>query len=520
MRGRELNASIGLNNTRPTLPLLRPFTPKEKFPPNEALEDRLELFLGRWNVYSDDAAGFSAFKNRLQGPADGEEETAFGKGRTQSQLFIRSESTGKHRNNLKFRHRTLYEPDGTKRVLPALFDGWLSFGRTESDPEGYEFKSLCCMLNVNLQRFIRHQPRDDQECNAVRRLRSHKERVRERTDDRSEFNEEFSFDGNDNWIPNTPEWQAFARSHNHLHLENLFLSVMDSVESDMGRALRDTPSASRMTLDDRSEYHALRVIETGWEFASDNPIEDVVFYGERFMSFAKEVAHTRLYQMPKSATREKLRLIGKRQRRRNSPCYEIPLKGGGALRLYAKTNKRIRMEVSFKVEKDFRAKMLHSVNMKPHPSDKGKVNYRPDEELYKTLTGARQHASKLLNSFLERYRKCYGTVTRPFSAFEFMSAVATAIPSTLSEEKRRATLSMLVPPLIFHQGWFSAIPSAMKTTFIHLKKAGVLHYDNELKVHTIGSKYRAAVHALRKLSGMSSLAVMGTRRGTKPIRQR
>lgn len=472
----------------------------------------MELYLGRWSVEAASKAGLIEFKDHLQGPAEDEEETAFEPANAppQSKIFVRSQSQGKHRNDLEFRKKALIWKGGKKRVRTPLFGGWLSFRAETSSPHGTLFQSLCCKLNLNLQRFIRYQPVTDKPSLAHRNWRLENVRWRERESKRCEYGDEFSYDGNDNWTPSTLNWRAFARSdEGEFHLTNLIQVVNSQIHKELKRALKHTSKASDVHVYERQEYHAFTVIETGWEFASRNPIDDVVFYGERFMHINKKAGRARLNR------------IASRAREKNSPCYEFPIKGGAVLKLYAKTNKRIRFEVVLRMEKDLRAKMLKMIEVVPHPSDKGVVDYRPDDELYKTITAARKYASVQLNDFMAEYRQNYGSAPRPFSAAEFLSAVAGAMPPEIGEVERADLLGTMISKLILHQGWFAAVPKgAMAKVFAKLKKAGVLKHEQKRQCYIIGHKYRAAVNALRSITGETSLALLGRRRGIRPIRDR
>lgn len=509
------------NNTgRLPLELLRQFNAHETFPTNDGIEDKLELILGRWRVeYDANGKGWVDFKSRLEGPAQGETKSAFEldgkKGTRQSQLFCRSKSKGKDSNKLKFKTGNLRWVSGNQSLMPLLFGGSLNFSkskeRADFDDERHE-RELYLNLSVNLQRFIRHQPLKASPSAEKRSKLMPPVSLRERHDSRKDFGDECSYNRDDNWIPNTLNWRRFARTSEYeFHLRACIQAIVDCVTEDIRRAARHTPKKLAVKSSKFQRYHAIRVIETAWEFASENSIEDVLHWGNRFLNLAKK------------AGRAHLNRVGTTGRKLNSPCYEIPLKGGAKLRLYAKTNKRVRFEVVLNNVPKVRTVLLNSIGVEPHPQDEpgGTVNYRPDEELFDTVRAARHNASLLLNELMEEYRTAYGHSTRPFSAAEFLAAVASAAPPKMPSDERESLLRKLIPMLIQHQGYFAAVPSgSLGATLERLKKLGVLVYDSKRQFYKIGEKYRGAVNALHSITNATSLAVLGTERGTKPIRDR
>ncbi|WP_156345820.1 hypothetical protein [Verrucomicrobium spinosum] len=82
----------------------------------------------------------------------------------------------------------------------------------------------------------------------------------------------------------------------------------------------------------------------------------------------------------------------------NSPCFSIPIAENVRLKLYAKTNKRIRFEIVHSELWNQRAALLKEAGLKPETGG------RSWNEVPHLLKALRQRAAKHMNNVMEHLR--------------------------------------------------------------------------------------------------------------------
>ena len=276
--------------------------------------------LGRWLV-SLAEGDFEMFRHHLAVPHKHESELAFTSeddGPTHGTLFCRPGNKGKSKHLLNIRQKKLIHPEGERWLNPPLCGGYVRFSpRLKGEAEFRDSRSAELHLSLNLQRFIRHQP---QHASPVKGNEpSAKPRLTKRKGDRSFFGEEFSFDGQDNWIPDTPAWTAFANpKKSRLHLAAYLKKITRVFHQQAKRAAKFAEGgAGWKTVKRALEYHSLSTVETGWEFASLDPIGDVLQIGNSAMRLRK-----------KAEQKNYLIQLGKSGWELNSPCLIFLRKRG------------------------------------------------------------------------------------------------------------------------------------------------------------------------------------------------
>ncbi len=230
-------------------------------------------------------------------------------------------------------------PDGTySKPPPPIFDGKLKFKGLGSG----RFK-ITALLDVNPTRFVHHyynrrEAGDPQlESHPLRRGTVHQE-----------YNSEFVLDDvADNWIPYIrPHSRCLRPGHWQGRLARYMNAVLNLLQSEFDRAARTafgagtaniagTPLANRLITE--TPIITLKTAETYIEFACDEPISTA----ERLGAFVDAFGST-----SSSTTTRVPRLV------MNSRCFTAQVATGERLKLYAKTNRRIRIEVEHRLNDD------------------------------------------------------------------------------------------------------------------------------------------------------------------------
>lgn len=226
---------------------------------------------------------------------------------------------------------------GNQVEFPPLFSGAWHFTKyVRADPE-VETRSFTTLhLWLNPTRYVSHQPPVTPLPDAERGSawpapimfapRARGDGVRG----------EVPLDGNDNWIPAGYRWGAFTKPVRwRRHLRTYLRGVTDTFTTELERINRPTPHATFYQPDQSLN---LQTAETYWEFGSANPTALVATLRSLLSSFT---AHERTV----SERRQMLdtSIDG------NALTLTAEINPGRSVRIYAKTNRRVRIEVIHKL---------------------------------------------------------------------------------------------------------------------------------------------------------------------------
>lgn len=443
----------------------------------DALEDKIEVQLGIWAFDAGDEEGFKKFKNHLAGPPKDEQKTTSlaGTAPVFGTFFCRPAGKGADYYKLKIRSYPLQTVKG--KIAPPLCAGHMQFTRVSQNSHHY---NAHLSLFLNLARFVRHQVKADEMPPETRENVKTKARLRRRTNTRNDFGFEATFIKDDNWIPDETAWASFARSNaDEWHLKRYILGLINAVNKDVRRAAlyAGFQKHQRPKL---YEHYLLRLVETFWEFSSDNPIEDVKLIETQ----AKNLRSGDVHVIPRNVTG-----TGRIQ---NSISFTIKLRRDCSLRVYAKTNRRIRFEV---IQESLFA---HRSSLLGKAASIG--NDRPFSEIFPVMTAVRKRAKKLFESFCKDLGNSYGYHPRQRTPLEFLAIVAQAVPPYADLKEREAVLMQVLSCVVENQGWVNAKPGGTFGAVLSiLHRRGVLTRNKVLQRYQIGDRFRAAAMALRKM---------------------
>jgi hypothetical protein len=226
---------------------------------------------------------------------------------------------------------------GDTILPPPVFSGRWTFSKyaRTDDSEVTSNTHLDVWLNPNV--FVRHQP--SVPWPDLKKRGSWPVAVLFGNELPKRIKGEESCDGRENWLPNYQRLTAFTNPERwQRHLRNLVCSVPKQFETELKRlnVLHDFPFVEI----ERKENVRLSVVETYWEFSSDDPISDVLNLRDAFLSLVSGLRRTRFYPVVEETIE------------RNCASLIADICPGKRLRIYAKTNRRARVEVIHTLGRD------------------------------------------------------------------------------------------------------------------------------------------------------------------------
>lgn len=484
-----------------------PFSLDTKFLPEDAAEDKIDLDLGTWRVFGltpgDEIV--DEFKSHLSSPPDDKEKTGYMDdfawdsdivpgGQPLYGAFL-CRLSGKDDRKFWIRKQALIHPTDSRRIEPPLCSGCCRFRLDSQLPITGDFIHTAKLyLSLNLQRFIRHQPPQDNP------KKPHTPRLQRRKGKRCVHGDEQSLDEQDNWLPDTPEWRKYAtREHFPKYLE----LIGDQMGKELSRAcnvieksvLQIDPEADWPQMGwEREDSYSLSQVETLWEFPADNPITTVWELGTKLMHLSKTGGKVAMHKMQ---AKEAGHIY-------NSPCFSIPIAKNVRLKLYAKTNRRIRFEIVHSELWNQRAALLKEAGLNPETGG------RSWDDVPHLLKALRQRAAKHMNNVMEHLQTVQTPELKPKTLLELITAVFEAIPPTIFKQTRMDRIQTMLIWLCFHKGYRGGIKKgpysdALKT----LAERGIIKFDHKRKFYVLTNAYKDAAAALSSIAGDPLLALMG-----------
>ncbi len=478
-----------------------PFSLKTQFLPEDAGEDKIDLEIGDWCIYGIDPNDESvhAFKRYMSSPPPGQEDFAWANGKTPpvyGSFFCRPTMKGPDRNKLLVRKQGVIDSANDRRLEAPLCAGYCLFyeSATRFPFTGETYHRAKLRLSLNLQRFIRHQP--------LKRGPSKpwSYHLARQITDPSVHGDEFSFDGQDNWLPMGDVWERFSKRN---HLAKYLSLVTDRVDSEITRACKFVSGLDRVKADEpdtcqwdceQQTYH-LSTVETLWEFPSENPIGDVLEIGAKLMHLTKAGGTAKISQFDFMETGRVL----------NSPCFSIPIAAGVRLKLYAKTNKRIRFEI---VQSGLRK---HKSDLLKEAGISVESGIRSWEKIPVVLKALRERAAKHMNRLMDELRKSKGTKGPSYSVAKILAEVAASVPPTIFKEERLAQIQTLLIWLCYYKGYRGTLKRGpYAKALATLAGRGVLKFDRSRQFYVLADSYAKAADALAHGTGEPLLNIFGT----------
>lgn len=293
-----------------------------------AKQDRIQVIYGGWELQGSteeiDAlrqlmgAPYSASRD-IDGLADSE---TFGR------IFNRPQYHGLQRPPLSVRTRILRLGDTI--IYPPLFSGRCVFTSYAREHNRRTRCRVYLELLLNPTRYYLHQPFSPLPDPLTRGAWPEARLFGNSFP--SHYKDEFAYDGKDNWIPNTPRAAVCSNPARwKKHLQAYLYAVPRYFEEELDRINAIHPMVSI----GREERVTLMAAEIYWECETPNPLRVISKLQQPFFSLVASNRRVRFYP-----TRDI-------NADANGPSLTAHLGSGEQLRVYAKTNSRIRTEVAF-----------------------------------------------------------------------------------------------------------------------------------------------------------------------------
>ena len=281
--------------------------------------------------------------------------------------------------------------------------------------------------------------------------------------------DEESYDGRENWLPSYQRLTAFTKSARwQRHLRNLVCSVPEQFEAELNR-LNLLNGAPHVEIE-REENGQLSVVETYWEFSSDSPISDVLNLRDGFLSLVSGLRRTRFYPVPEETVeRNCVSLIG-------------DISPGKQLRIYAKTNRRVRVEV------------IHTLGRNKYRLPGGRSAAKWDG-LAAMIESLAEDAAETVRSAFNRLKAQTQFLPSDLNAYDLVLKIGSA--------SHDESIAKQICDSLVAVGAIAAAGNSdrISRTLQRLRKGGVLEYRGDAGQggnYVIESRYRGALQELQQ----------------------
>lgn len=413
-----------------------------------------------------------AFKKHLGGPPRGRRVLA---GRSYSRIF-----------NASGRHRTITirkSPKGAATSSPIpLFSGSYNFRREEQTPGRTDDAVLATLvLSLNPTRFLRFQnpanyfpPRKNF---TKHRATFFQERIVPQTD-------ETALDGKDNYIPDTSEFQ-FANEGPlwSRNLRTYINGVLHTIEEDTTRAGNLPEVQLSRVQSDQARPFNLIMVETYFEFRFADPLQIVRDIGPLLRSFNELETSTAHYRLRRSK-----KPVLSRTWERDSLVITKNIRTGVKLKLYAKTDRRVRVEV------------VHDLTKARLPNI-GRHTFHTLRGVYQQLEELRRDAANVVNDVFAYLQNRASIRATPLNSIDLLFDIAHKVGS---HKNARTLVSILC-----NKGSISTL-GPFTRALVGLKNAGILKSQerNQKQEYVVTAKYE---HPLKMLQRYGNITHLTTR---------
>lgn len=356
---------------------------------------------------------------------------------------------------------------------PPLFSGdyRLNFDSAHP-PETMQLVHAQLRLELNLNRFLHHQnasayipPRRDFSTTTAEFFETG---VVHHTD-------EFALDNSDNWIPDLPGFENLSHpGFSDRIIRDYIEGVLREIDADIGQAA-DTASVLVHEDQPRLRYN-VRYVETYREFAVPGTSSPrIVSHLEPLLQSYNELGFTA----------KDYRLAGQQPWNGNSRVLILKIRNGVLLRIYSKTNNRLRLEIVHDLTESFLPQLPGEL-----AADARKHTSATLDGVYRILRRARADAAEILNSVLQHMRNRGVLPATPKTHVDFLSDIIDAIGN--------GPHTQLIISMLIAKGGITSTPS-LRAKLKKLKRAGVLRVQprNRRREYVIVEQYQSPVAMLR-----------------------
>ena len=358
-----------------------------------------------------------------------------------------------------------------------LFGGKLKISPARTENSLWRLQSL---LSLNPTRFVRHQA-----FSARRLILENDSSFTYRVFRDAELScpaDEFAYCGNDNWIPDNRFWFAYtAPQFWSRHLSAYLSGTVNAINDDLHRAAE----LQTVTVLPPTEFPvSLHSVETYWEFYSEAPLEAVRAMQPVFQAFAAAPLVVSEHSVEPSTEMEQ-----------NSLCLKLQSRNGEVVKIYAKTNRRVRFEVVHRLSGN-RPMILPSGHTFPSVESASRC-------IWHLATVAEATVNQLLRFFQSRH----SVPVNQYGILKFISEIQAACATP---EQAYELLTLLVNNSSVVVGPGIPMRSIFGPALSCLKRRGVLETS-----HRRYSVRPAYSHALRTMQGSGIALMLDPRRRTR-----
>ncbi len=346
-----------------------------------------------------------------------------------------------------------------------------------------EFEALGTLdISINPTRFIRHRPTSQ----------DLPDELLERIPLPPAPFSEAAYDFADNWLPQSGRLQSYAKPSRwreqlarYLNtIENTFRNeVARSCRLNFARPMHDAPC------------YNVGTVETYWEWLSDDPLKVVFDLESLFKNYTRRKRTVRRYRDVDSESEREHDLL----------ILRGEISPGEMLKIYAKTNQRVRMEVThtFKGPHPFHFPRVRNNERSTRPSTRHIFDSRAG--LLTFFDRLREHSAEIINEFLAYCGERAALPHAHASGYYLLARITDAVrdfPTAIS------IISRLVNNGCIAAGQTDAKTQAALQT---LTADGVLERRTRGRIYEVTEWYRHALRALQ-LHGSHSLLIHKRRR--------
>ncbi|MDA7640568.1 hypothetical protein N8787_02930 [Opitutaceae bacterium] len=289
---------------------------------------------------------------------------------------------------------------------------------------------------------------------------------------------EISLDGNDNWIAHE-EWETFSRGEAwQFHLRRYIVAVSEAFQSEFERSTEG--QNAQISPEGNGLSYQLDVVENFVDFLTPNDCETAIAFVDRLEPFIRMYRKTECDRY--DGERDSAGVMG------HSKSLRLRLTRGIELKIYAKTNRRVRFEVAYR---------LKDCGRLLHPDDRRSIRRRTEsmDELMTWFDNLAQDTSERLNSLFTFLNSRMSPTVDQLPAH----LLPARISGTLGD--RRLTDTIL--SLLLSAGSISLSPGRdrLRNSVRKLEENGILERaeadGNRCRTFTVAPRWTRALHYLQ-----------------------
>lgn len=453
----------------------------EKFTSYSAKQDKIDVSLGKWFIHFSDREDLEAFLSRLIAPPPLSSRT--GKRRRVNEnyglmngwLFRRSTIKSEQRYwnlNIRGGDQTL-EGDNPTTIAPPVFGGRMHWQSSERD--GRHWLEGTADLKLNPTRYFRHHPIVKNTLPAG---------LLESELGREKDVSEFSYHG-DNWIKSSHR----IHQSNYKRWENVLLRYLRLVEESLNQEISRALKVSGHDFENEAEFVrkiSIKRAETYWDLFAPNPsalVKDLSDYVHSYGRIARQVNYINNdIELDEG-------MLSRRDE--NSLVIGTQLNIGEWLKIYAKTNRRIRIEVEHNLVAGS-AKKMFQFPRKNGTRESSAHTFGTHQEAVQFLRGLADRTALVCEKFMNvlrrraRYRPSFNT------AFDLLQSFAA---NSVGADEATSILELLVENSSLY---LKGMPEALQKAIRRMAKAGILEYASQGQVYQVASNWKHALAALQE----------------------